>query len=1855
MSDRPIVPAAGSIPSCAIRQVKTPARRLLTLLVAFSALCSLLGALVASPGLAAPATSEVVPTAGPRVAPLAQPAAGRHVALLTVSAFGRYAVSVASAQGVALELVDRMAGTLARDGGAGTADGRVDVFLDRGEYRIVLLGAERAQGNATVRVDASAELSAAPGPVLEEQKPIASALDDHQQRSWWLRVAERRTVFLETGGRNVRDVRLWRDGSWLVDAAPRCVARQPIVGRPVVVCQLSTTLEKGLYRLSVYGGAPQPWAQGGDAAVDAGGAEAHALSVRWGVSMLPAAGRRRFVIGPLGVDRYVLPVSTNYARLELPATGAAELRGGNVLTNDPYFRLIKAQADIVKQTRPPVAEVTIPEATQEDRETDAATMDAAELRAAQEAAAAAAPESASGDETMATDETSASEETAAPEETTDDESASADESSSAEESTSDDSTPPAPTPHWIEVAGTPGQAYVLEQFELQQVYTFERGGKYWVSTVQAGGVGDEADASGLLIGSRNQGDVRRDTVVAKAALPLGANRPFARRFNALDDTGLFFEVETAGTYQVVGRGAQARFRFEPFYTSPPRGYKSPPFKGSGETWTLNPGLYLLSIRPDTKGVLDLAVRAAGATGSPWAGLETGGGEFVARGEARFGTVDLQAGESYSLLSGERSGVRTGVVLRSWPLDLAQPLPLALRPGESVTLDGTSNVAGTLRLEGEDGTALPIAVDDAPPSTAAAIAPGTHRLTLTAPATATRTSSAALVLTETRINPDLPDAPLPQADLDALPKFPELAPGQPAHFDLAANQVATFLVRSSRPALYAVSSTGLLHTSGALRTRTVAALVSDDGNGVGRNFELRPYLGAGDFQLSVTARGWSAGHLGVELHETPLRDGGALRDGVAARASLAAGEGIAYRFHVAQTADVRLRGAGDGFTFRCRVEDADGWPVGAPEAEANLKLHLLPGDYRLILLPRSAAAKSLALIETESTAAVAKGHAPVDLELGEEAAHVWLESPADQTRQPDVYRFRLAATAHVAVKIDNEMQGSLQQKGGAAGAAIFVPPGRGWSGELEPGDYTLSVECSRRNNLVAYAVSVTPDELVAGMERSIAAPAEVPVSVGDTGMTEIVSHAFAAVRGVLLDAQGNVVLRAGARPDDWNFLLSGRLAPGRYRLRVESISGNELTVGLVMRSRVETDERAAALPWSRSFDPGESVHIVALPAARGGAELLVAGATSAENIGLAIERRDGGVWRTLSNAAGRAPRVAAALGATGGDELRLRVWSIDERGEPLRLQVAAVKPKHVREAQLAAGAPLGALRDLAQTAPDLAAVVVDLDRPGVLRFASLTDDLLQAGGPGPLLPSEDGQLVAFGRRAFLLGRNGAAVQAKRLAAAATGAVRLRVPASGPAVVDLQTAAGPLVVEARSLSIQPGVRAGVVDAASGSAMAVADGAAMSVALAKADPVALVWSAAGGSGDVDVEVARPALQSARTAAWGVLEGVLTGDVALPIDLPPGAKRVSLALGAQSAAALADGDRVSGVHWQGGEAFERSLDSTAARVLLIHRGAQPAPYRVEIAPADAAAALRAGAPREELFDRSGSDWFRVEAATTAGGLALHVRGADAAGTFVGDDGTVLRGNDLQPHGAGAWIVRHGPGAVLAWLDAGGVAASPWSLANLAAVVQTAPGVVALGGRDVRLKVPLAAQAVLQVRTRVPVASVVSRAAGAEVEIHPAGARLQALGEGDGVEVLLHGLATGLSGVAELATTAVVPLVEGVNAPVLLAGGDRAYFSFEIASPRRVGVGVRTDASGLECELLTAGGRALGHGVLQLVDLEPGRYLLVLEQPANAAPAAARPVIVGLSAPGNGPPPEVIRTYMLDATQSNGAGGGGQ
>ena len=100
-----------------------------------------------------PALLPAAPPSSPAVLSKTElPARGRQESIFTITKFGRYAVTVKSDQGTGLQLIDRMAGPGTVSGASGERDGRLDLFLERGDYKIVTHGHEKASG--TVHLEA---------------------------------------------------------------------------------------------------------------------------------------------------------------------------------------------------------------------------------------------------------------------------------------------------------------------------------------------------------------------------------------------------------------------------------------------------------------------------------------------------------------------------------------------------------------------------------------------------------------------------------------------------------------------------------------------------------------------------------------------------------------------------------------------------------------------------------------------------------------------------------------------------------------------------------------------------------------------------------------------------------------------------------------------------------------------------------------------------------------------------------------------------------------------------------------------------------------------------------------------------------------------------------------------------------------------------------------------------------------------------------------------------------------------------------------------------------------------------------------------------------------------------------------------------------------------------------------------------------------------------------------------------------------------------------------------------------------------------------------------------------------------
>jgi hypothetical protein len=1369
----------------------------------------------------------------------------------------------------------------------------------------------------------------------------------------------------------------------------------------------------------------------------------------------------------------------------------------------------------------------------------------------------------------------------------------------------------------VELQAASGQAYTLRMVGNLGFGQFGKPGTYFVAAIAAGAGGDEPPPSVLLERIEPPGATPKPPAIVASVLPkLGDNGGWHARFNLHGETGLLFQSETGGEVSVRSSGIDVTT-----------------LRDNGGVADLPPGVFVLDLRPKpgVVGIADLIVGKPGQTPALQAPLPPDPA-------LPLGVVTVSQGERLRLLGTQGPGIGLALSARPVPVALAEG-PLAVTLAAGATLSVPVEIAPGGRLGVSEAGVGDVAFDRT--ATDVVIPAADHPRTVVL---AWRQDEAA----------PPPILPPPPADRTLA-----VQAGTPAFFDLARDEQRGFVLSVPQGGLYRIETTGRLHTAGRLATPFIASLGAADGNGVGQNMLIQSVLRAGRYRVDVQAKD-SAGHLGLLVSPAPLLDGAALRPGGSVRASLPTGTGVRFPIDVAgESAAYRVRVDGLGAAWTGRLEDEEGWPLTAPGKLDGIEQSLPAGHYRLVVAPDVVARKVVArLVRLEKPVEIV-GHGPHDLPFGKQLSATWREPDGrDQPRAPDLWRFGLAGTAHVRLRLGEGMMGELRRTGSDAPPIRIVDA---YKGELAAGDYVLAATSLGRNDRLGYSVRLDSDEIQPDAPRRVTLPAEVPFSIAQPRVVSLTSFGTTPLRAELRREDGSVVARYGAREDDWNIAVSRLLSAGRYRLALASAAPpDEHAVERSNQPEISKtangDDRDAqpqgddmqnsqsdsnpsadngdnsptvslrlALPDALPAQPapvtaaelaGQGVHVldVAQPPA---GSLLVAQALSPAALVLALERQEQSGWQTVAIAGGSTPVVASPA---DGDARpwRVEVWTVDGGPEPIRIAARAVAMDAQAEGALHLSAQEG-------MPGGLAIGHVKASASGPLRVANAPEGLLVGGWAGHALASLDGDTAMLpGNEAWLIANAPAEVAARSRELPAGEAITLALP-EGLATALPQSAAAPshvLLWRVESGLGQPGL---------GGAMGVAASSALALGGEN-----VVLRNAGDAEALRVRLTRlePALD-AEIVPTAPLHVVLKPGSALPVSLPDGAKRVSFDL-APSTAGIAGWNAPGGVvAWAGNAPLSRDVAGNWRDVLLVNTGAQPAPVSLSWETVPASAFWRPGSLVKRFFGAAGS----FEAGFDAPPGARMQTAGDADLTAIFADGSVRRGRNLALAGLGRVIVRHGVGAMAVWIETD--AQSPWPDAPVQNV--TAPAHLDLSGPAMALGLSQDKPMLLHVVTTSPVLIGLQQEGRSDPPaLFAAGASFHRVIAAGPAELRLYAPQDGpLSGSLDLAAEPIIPIGEGLGEKASVASGGSAVFGFTLAQKATIGVGVRADPDRASVRLLDASGKIIGEGVAQLRTLAAGDYLIEAQIPPDAPPSVLRPAVVGITPRGNGPPPDVAAHYL--------------
>lgn len=303
-----------------------------------------------SPSTAAasqPAAAKTLPrpVSQPHLALDQLPADQDGSTLLTIDTPGHITIRTQSTTGVALQLIDMIAGPGDRMGAPGVSDGRIDALLDKGTYKIRVFGAKGAAGDVKLTAQAYQELEQ-PNAALTSDSPVHADLSDLQQRSYWIDIPDSGRVDIEAVGRSLQDLRLWRNGTDIADLSPRMSIFELKPGLPMTRATLTGTVEPGRYLVTAYGGQKLVWTNSDTA---------EPFHIRTGTQMSLAGGIAEGVIGPFGSMRFEAPADLDTFRLELPQSTPAVLRAGRMSSTATAFQ----SAAIGKSSREPIATLAL--------------------------------------------------------------------------------------------------------------------------------------------------------------------------------------------------------------------------------------------------------------------------------------------------------------------------------------------------------------------------------------------------------------------------------------------------------------------------------------------------------------------------------------------------------------------------------------------------------------------------------------------------------------------------------------------------------------------------------------------------------------------------------------------------------------------------------------------------------------------------------------------------------------------------------------------------------------------------------------------------------------------------------------------------------------------------------------------------------------------------------------------------------------------------------------------------------------------------------------------------------------------------------------------------------------------------------------------------------------------------------------------------------------------------------------------------------------------------------------------------------------------------------------------------------
>ncbi|MBS1152250.1 MAG: hypothetical protein H6Q89_3948, partial [Myxococcaceae bacterium] len=1105
-------------------------------------------------------------------------------------------------------------------------------------------------------------------------------------------------------------------------------------------------------------------------------------------------------------------------------------------------------------------------------------------------------------------------------------------------------------------------------------------------------------------------------------------------------------------------------------------------------------------------------------------------------------------------------------------------------------------------------------------------------------------------------------PLPRVPLDT-----------PSFFDFERNQSHSMVFDVETAGLYNITTVGLLSTQCRMRTPVVPAVASDTSGGRGRNCLVSGYLRPGRYMVTVTTVGSSRGRGGVLMTRRNPKEFAAVGTDGEAYFRVDSGELVQQKLNVKTDGSYALGTTGQGVALRCRLDDAQGWPIETVPSECVNTRQLSPGTYLWTQLPLTVESMRRTRLEKIKDAVVLKGNKPHPIEF-----FTWYPAKLGPDGK-DEFLFKLEGELSLDVVLSGGMQGRVfkLETDKPPRAVEVIPPqvtneqpseggdegeGDGYRGDYEggeegggeyheggennegggeddsggttagvapvqavkapatpqgvkltlpPGQYKIVAEHSRGNVGVEYQLHVGSDTLLPGMTRTLPTPTTLPLKVPRDGTLRLRTEGEADVRCRLFDERGALVFEGSDNGPDWNCALAEPVTKGSYTLVLESETQQHGQTKLSVSLAPVEDK--GLVTDNAALKLGAAVQTFAIPVGEKDSVAELSFRSNRTPISCALEDGNGQVVSRMSRVNNCALLVRPKL-----EKFRVRLWTTDGTAQVTTLYKS--RPVTPFSKGTLVGGTAG-----------------QLDLPSAGRYRTSAQVYCLSGGQRGLLRS-CGPEVSLEAGPTVFAAFGTAAQPATLEPVTMGVGpkldAMTISLSRQPFIQSFTGGPSLFL--LTGQTQHGERtapscgfdgAGTVREGRDSTCFAASGIAASA-------TARAWSPTPEEAPVTAKLsyralklpakAEPLVPGRRRLNWVDEAGVFA--------LPASRARLELTLPIDAWAVLLD-DKGGAVD------FCPPSGSLLARCVLTGKGgklvltsAEPAVdvTTVLLDATEKNSALSGlleesprlpGTMRLKIPQGEGERTVLVEGNVERCLLALSdgVRSAGCRGTI--------------PAGVSAELVlEHRPGAMRASVFPTG--RDRWARLGVELPVVPGPGLqasmaVPLSATRMDRTLVVAKDSVVRVTAESGVCALFKGNDLLAVDGLDAGCELVRLLSPGNYRIVVRPFA-GQTGPGLLRWTAepVVALAEGVGAEEWISPAEVRVYRFQTASTGKVGLGIQARAESLDCAVYNDGYQLLGEGCQQFLSLDKGNYLLTVRQPPKSGNQALRfkPVLVGLA-----------------------------